>query len=221
MKSALATSAVLVVLLAATPALAEEASPASDSAGSLTAAAYMEPEEEVSARVKPYKPLRVGVQLELLPVGAIGFTPKYGEVETRTDTTATFAVTARLDYDIAPHIRVGAAPRLILAVEREGGEAVGREVDLRARGTVHGKLGRMVELHGFLSPGFATSIPEDSDVKKAQGFIFGAGVGANLVLSEAFYLNTELAYQWGFQRQGGAYLTTDFLSLAVGAGTRF
>jgi hypothetical protein len=212
MKSALALAAALFGTLAASPAFADD----SAAATSVTASTSAD-----SARKGVLQ-----VQFEMMPVGTLSLKGQFGDilVDGSTDTALAGGVSARLEYDVLPFLSVGASPRIIFNVKGEHDTDSVDEVDLRARVTGHYRVLPGLEVFGFVAPGYSLLLPKTGTLENyPRGFSVGAGAGVNLDVTKNAFVSLEGGYQMGFQKFQDADidLTTDYLHVGLGVGTRF
>jgi hypothetical protein len=170
---------------------------------------------------------RVGVQLELVPTGSL--TIKSGPIDESHSAAFAYGVGGTFDYDVTPNISVGLAPRIIFNVidkDAPSGADADKELDLRARFTAHFPVAPKLNVYGFAAPGYSIILlPSDARSDDPAGFVLGLGGGASFDVAPNLYVAGELGYQLGFQSVSymgqSADVTTDLLSISLGAGARF
>jgi hypothetical protein len=182
------------------------------------------PAAAVATGATPAKKGSVAVQLELLPSGTLTLSGAGDDVSNDTDTA--FALGGNLAFAVHPNFSIGFAPRIIFGVQGEGGTETAKEFDLRARAELHGAIAPNAQVFGFVAPGYSFLVmPSDFPADDPSGLVVAFGAGASVDVTPQVFLTGEIGYQVGFQStsfQGtDVDVTTDFLHLGVGAGTRF
>jgi hypothetical protein len=206
MKSAIALAAALFGTLAASPAFAD------DTAASVTAGTTADSAQKGVLQV----------QFEMMPVGTVSL--KSGPIDISNDTALAGGISARMEYDVLPFLSVGIAPRIIFNVKAEEADESVDEVDLRARVTGHYHVLPGLEVFGFVAPGYSLLLPKTGALENyPRGFSVGAGAGVNLDVSKSTFVSLEGGYQMGFQefQDADVELSTDYLHVGLGVGTRF
>ncbi len=207
MKPILPLAAALLATLVAAPAFAQEGAPAAS----------------ISAAAPPAKRGSFVTQLELLPRGKLTF--GVGDDRASTATATAYGVGVTLAHDVTPNLSIGVAPRMLLGVAGEHATALGKQLDLRARVALHAPISRALQLYGFLEPGYSFIFVPGNEGDDPSGFVVAFGGGASVDLPQNAFLIAEVGYQLGFQSialpQQDLELSTDYLALGLGAGTRF
>jgi hypothetical protein len=185
-------------------------------------------EEGVASSTAVEKKFKLGAQLELVPVGKAEV--KLGGESASADADTAYAVGMNFDYDVTPYISIGLAPRLIFGLksEKSTSDSTDEEINLRARVMGHFPVTGQMQIFGYAAPGYAISV-SDAD-KDPSGFLIAFGGGATYDVTPSLFLSGELGYQMSFQSvtdtvPGAGEVTLDvntsFLSVGIGAGTRF
>jgi outer membrane protein with beta-barrel domain len=205
----------------------------------VAAPVHAQEENQVSREsARAQKRVSLGAQVELLPYGQISG----GSDDASIDEDAAFAygVAANLDFHLNRFLSIGLAPRLILNVtskdqdpDQEDEDAL-KQVDARVRVKGTFPVGPMLDLYGYVAPGYSWILADDNtfgpvQVDDATGFVAAFAAGASFDLTPSFFLNGEVSYQLGFQQttasvgpiEGDFDFKSDYLSVGLGAGARF
>jgi hypothetical protein len=180
------------------PAATPPAAPAP--AETPVAAASVEP---ALAAPAPARRFQVGVAF--LPMSLGTFTASYGGMVIPADAALAPGVSLSAGYQIIPkYLTVGLAPQVIFNVgTKEDPTGAGNkptmstEYDLMARVAGSLPLADGIAIYAELLPGF--SLVKPSAGNPATGFVYAAGVGAAMDLSERTYFSLGVGYQEGFQ----------------------
>jgi hypothetical protein len=185
-------------------------------------------EEGVAASTAVEKKFKLGAQLELVPLGKAEI--KLNGASATQDADTAYGVGLNFDYDVTPYISVGFAPRLIFGLKKDGSTSdnTDEEINLRARVMGHFPVAPKLEVFGYAAPGYAITV---SDAEKdPSGFLVAFGAGATYDITPSLFVSGELGYQMSFQSVSDtipgagevtADINTSFLSVGLGAGTRF
>ena len=211
--SADAAAAVATPPAASAPALAPTTAPPADHVAAAVAS------EPAASRRK----LQVG--LAFLPMGLGKWSNSPNPVTTvTTDAAFAYGFGLSVGYQVIPHLVVGLAPQAIFNVKEKAPaqpvDAV-REYDLMAR--VAGVL-EVVEgttAYAEVLPGYSLLTTDASP----KGFVVAFGLGAEMQMTDRFFVNVGADYQIGFQKWSegvNTYTTsTKYLRVALGGGARF
>jgi hypothetical protein len=171
-----------------------------------TAAAWPPPPQQASPTA-PAAPeaaspgLRVGAQLDLLPIGTLHIAAS-GESDS-ADASDAIGLGALAEYRVSDVVTIGFAPRYILPVKVEDAGDSGSQLDLRVRGTVGTVVAPRVHLHGIGTLGYSMMFHVLSDLNgnyyRSSGFIVGFGAGLGYSLNPRLQLVAEMSYQLGYQ----------------------
>jgi hypothetical protein len=182
-----------------------------------------------TAAAEPGK-LAASASLHILPVGSFKYDiPGFGEGSESTDLA--YGIGGQIDYQVAPAISIGFAPRYILNVitsEADDDADAASELDLMFRGQYLSQLNPRTAAYGFGALGYSMIMPPssaDDDEESAKGFAIGFGGGVRHALSGTMFFQGELGYQIGMQEitEGdlSAEIATNYLHLSVGVGSHF
>jgi hypothetical protein len=184
------------------------------------------------------KRVSLGAQVDLLPYGKISG----GTDSTTIDEDAAFAygVAANLDFHLNRFLSIGLSPRMIFNVTTKNQDAGQEDSDalkqFDARLRVKGEfpLGQMLDLYGYVAPGYSWILADDNSfgpvhVNDATGLVVAFAAGAAIDLTPSFFLNGEVSYQLGFQQSNASVgpidgdfdFKSNYLSVGLGAGARF
>ncbi len=216
MKSALALAALLGTV-AATPGFAHADEPAAS----------------LSAPARNGKAGNVVVQLDVLPAGHVRIAKDgigAGATES-VDLSTAYGVGIQLNYLARPHFSLGLAPRLVFNVKSDEDSAAAKQLDLRARITLHtgSSLSPVLQLFAFAEPGYSISFIDQkvwpAGLDTPAGPVLALGGGATYDVLPSIFVTGEVGYQLGFQtvtaRARDADFGFDYLHVGLGAGARF
>lgn len=170
----------------------------------------------------PASKLRIGLNVVPMPYGQLK--AEVGNVSASTDAAFAFGIMPFVDYLVTPNFFVGFSPSLTLNVKASDGRgSAGKEFDLMLRLGGQAPISDVMQLYGYLTPGYSiVTNPDSSD--SAKGFALGIHAGAMYSVSPTVFLNGELGYQIGYQKVSVGSADVDFklsyMQIALGGGIR-
>jgi hypothetical protein len=168
----------------------------------------------------------VGGELDLMLAGQIDTT--FDGVSGNSDAATAFGFGGVLDYRASPWITIGLAPRFVIGVQPNNGNASSNQLDLRARVTIGNEVAPRLRLYGIGTIGYSWifDIFRDDltgDQYNSDGFIWSLGVGVSYAINHRLRFTGEISYQFGYQ--GGSVdnfnftVSDNFLTLGIGLMT--
>jgi hypothetical protein len=168
----------------------------------------------------------IGGELDLMLAGQIDTT--FDGVSGNADAATAFGFGGVLDYRASPWITIGLAPRFVIGVQPNNGNASSNQLDLRARVTIGNEVAPRLRLYGIGTIGYSWifDIFRDDlngDQYNSDGFIWSLGVGVSYAISHHLRFTGEISYQFGYQ--GGSVdnfnftVSDNFLTLGIGLMT--
>jgi len=166
--------------------------------------------------------MRVGVMLVRTPFGVL----RRESVESESSVNSGFAFALMPTFDCVPRpdVFIGLAPSYTFHVKVRGADVdPSRQLDLLLRLGGTAPAGHRLHPYGYLALGysFISGLPDGSG---AQGMVIGLHAGSLLDLTPTLFLEAEVGYQTGFQRNVHSLTESDarttFVQLGAGVGVR-
>jgi len=172
--------------------------------------------ERLGAGRAPADQLRVGITLLPMPLGVL----RAGDAASDTSAASAFAfaVMTSVDFVTQPNLFVGLASSYAFHIQARGaGVDPGQELDLLLRLGYTAPLGRRLHAHAYLAPGYSLlcGLPGH---RGAQGLVVGLHGGVLFDLTASLFLDAELGYQAGFQRDLHSWIERNERTTLVQAG---
>jgi hypothetical protein len=188
----------------------------------ISSTAYAAAGKDTTAARAGTDKMRVGITLLPMPLGLL----RSGGAgsDTSVGSVFAFAVMTSVDFVTHPNVFVGLAPSYAFHIKARGADVdPGQELDLLLRLGYTAPVGRWLHPYGYVALGysFISGIPGRTD---AQGLVIGLHGGALLDLTPSLFLDAELGYQAGFQRDLDSLMERNqrasFVQVGVGVGVR-
>jgi hypothetical protein len=169
-------------------------------------------------------PPRIGAQaqIELLTQGSSTYTLA-ADPPLTVDLATAYAISGVLDYAFTSFLRVGVAPRLILAIKEDGFATAptNKAVDVRVRIRAHYAISGL-EFYAAFTPGYEVLLLDADRDHPYDGWSLGGSVGATYDLSSAMFIGGEIGYQVAYNSAAPRdEWRLSYAHIGLGAGTRF
>lgn len=170
-----------------------------------------------------FPPTRMRIGFNLVPTPTGSYTSGNGIGSVSGDLGFAFGLLPFFDYFLTPNIFLGFGPTYTFNVKASPslpGAQAATQLDLLVRIGGQAPVSDVVQLYGYLTPGYSFFMPSDGD--SAKGFVLGIHGGGMYTVSPTVFLNAELGYQLGYQKLdvgGQSFDVKDNLfQIALGGG---